>query len=114
MRNLKVRPKNLRFAFFMTLFAHGIAVSQDAQPPIPAPESESPAAEAREPAVPGRQDTVLPAMAVRQLPLSTAFDTIAGPLPAVVKAKKNPYLVVSDIEVPAGKTVSVEKGTIFL
>jgi hypothetical protein len=43
-----------------------------------------------------------------------AFDTIAGDLPGVVTAKPLPYLVVSDIYVPQGKTVIIEAGAVFL
>jgi hypothetical protein len=42
------------------------------------------------------------------------LDTIAGDLPGVVTAKSVPYLVVSDIYVPQGKTVIIEAGAIFL
>jgi hypothetical protein len=42
------------------------------------------------------------------------FDTIAGDLPGVVVAKTIPYLVVSDIYVPQGKTVIMEAGAVFL
>jgi hypothetical protein len=41
------------------------------------------------------------------------FDTIAGDLPGVVVAKTKPYLVVSDIYVPQGKTVIMEAGAVF-
>ena len=41
-------------------------------------------------------------------------DTLAGALPKFVKNPGNPYLVVSDIEVPFGKTVTIEPGTVFL
>ena len=44
----------------------------------------------------------------------TGFDTIAGDLPGVVIAKSTPYLVVSDIYVPQGKTVIMEAGAVFL
>jgi hypothetical protein len=43
-----------------------------------------------------------------------SFDTIAGPLPAVIKAKKNPYLAVGDIEVPVNKSVTIEPGVVIL
>jgi hypothetical protein len=43
-----------------------------------------------------------------------AFDTMAGDLPGVVTAKTLPYLVVSDIYVPQGKTVIIEAGAVFL
>ncbi len=42
------------------------------------------------------------------------FDTIAGPLPEVVKAGKRPYLVVGDIEVAANKAVTIGPGVVFL
>ncbi|MFP4162804.1 MAG: hypothetical protein ACLFQB_09750 [Chitinispirillaceae bacterium] len=42
------------------------------------------------------------------------FDTIAGPLPNLVKAQKKPYLVVSNLEVSPDKTVRIEPGTVFL
>lgn len=42
------------------------------------------------------------------------FDTISGPLPKTVAAGEKPYLVISDIEVPFGKTVTIESGAIFL
>ena len=42
------------------------------------------------------------------------YDTISGPLPKTVLAGEKPYLVASDIEVPFGKTVTIEPGTILL
>jgi hypothetical protein len=42
------------------------------------------------------------------------FATLAGPLPRTVEADKSPYLVIADIEVPAGKMVTIEPGTILL
>jgi len=42
------------------------------------------------------------------------FDTLAGMLPSIVRCKPNPYIVVSTIEVPADKTVTIEKGTKFI
>ncbi len=42
------------------------------------------------------------------------LDTLAGMLPAVIKCKPNPYIVVSTLEVPVDKTVTIEKGTKFL
>ena len=42
------------------------------------------------------------------------FDTISGPLPKTVLAGDKPYLVASDIEVPFGKTITIEPGAIFL
>ncbi len=46
--------------------------------------------------------------------VAVAYDTIAGPLPDTVKSKGKPYLVVGDIEVPVGKSVTIEPGTVFL
>ncbi len=43
-----------------------------------------------------------------------AFDTLAGPLPKFISATSGPYLVVEDIEVPLGKTVTIEPGTVFM
>jgi hypothetical protein len=43
-----------------------------------------------------------------------AFTEIAGDLPSVVAAGKSPYLVVADLFVPAGKSVRIEPGTVFL
>ncbi len=45
---------------------------------------------------------------------SFEFDTLSGPLPKTVAAMEKPYLIVSDIEVPFGKTVTIEPGAIFL
>ncbi|MBD3391111.1 MAG: hypothetical protein GF418_03560 [Chitinivibrionales bacterium] len=42
------------------------------------------------------------------------FETLAGPLPRIVEAAKGPYLVVADLEVPAGRMVTIEAGTVFL
>ncbi len=42
------------------------------------------------------------------------FESISGPLPKTVKAKDTPYLVVSDIEVPPDRIVTIEPGTVFL
>jgi hypothetical protein len=53
--------------------------------------------------------------AIPQTPASpAAFDTLAGPLPDTVRAGNRPYLVVGDIEVPVGKTVTIEPGAVFL
>jgi hypothetical protein len=46
--------------------------------------------------------------------VANSFDTLAGPLPSLVKAQKKPYLVVTNIEVPPQKTVTIEPGVIFL
>lgn len=42
------------------------------------------------------------------------FITIAGPLPKIVRYTAKPYLVISDIEVPADQTVSIEPGVVFM
>jgi hypothetical protein len=42
------------------------------------------------------------------------FDTLAGPLPARLRAGPRPYLVISDIEVPADRVVTIESGAVFL
>ena len=42
------------------------------------------------------------------------YDTLAGPLPALIKNKKKPYLVITDIEVPSNKVVTIEPGVIIL
>ena len=85
---------------FIIVLVCGIAFSQETQNPT------------LEPAAPVK-DSAAPAAAPVH-PAAVAFDTIAGPLPATVKAKGKPYLVVGDIEVPTGKTVSVEQGAVFL
>ena len=43
-----------------------------------------------------------------------AFAELAGDLPKEISADESPYLVVADIFVPAGKTVRVAPGTVFL
>lgn len=45
---------------------------------------------------------------------SIGFDTLAGPLPKIVKAKGNPYIIISDIEVPPNRIVTIEPGVVFL
>jgi len=42
------------------------------------------------------------------------FDTIRGVLPDVIKKQEKPYYLIADIEVPAGRTVNVEPGVVFL
>jgi hypothetical protein len=42
------------------------------------------------------------------------LETLVGDLPRTIVAEKGPYLVTSDIYVPAGKTVTVAAGTVFL
>jgi hypothetical protein len=42
------------------------------------------------------------------------FPMLLGDLPKTIPAEKGPYLVTSDIYVPAGKTVVVEPGAVFL
>jgi hypothetical protein len=96
---------------FIIALACGIAFSQE--PQNPAPEASAPAKDTSAAAAAPTKDTVA-APTAPVLAAAVAFDTIAGPLPATVKAKGKPYLVVGDIEVPTGKTVSLEKGTVFL
>jgi hypothetical protein len=45
---------------------------------------------------------------------SAAFEAISGPLPKMLKAKDKPYLVISDIEVPLNRTVTIEPGVVIL
>jgi hypothetical protein len=97
---------------FFTVLACGIAFSQEIQ--NPAPEPSAPAQDTAAAASAPIKDTVAAASTPAPVqPAAVAFDTIAGPLPATVK-KGKPYLVVGDIEVPAGKTVSIEQGAVFL
>jgi hypothetical protein len=42
------------------------------------------------------------------------LDSIAGELPSYVKAQSRPYLVVGPLDVPQDKTVTIEKGTVFV
>lgn len=42
------------------------------------------------------------------------FTTISGPLPKIMRYNAKPYLVISDIEVPADQTVSIEPGVVML
>jgi hypothetical protein len=42
------------------------------------------------------------------------FDTLSGDLPSIISSQKGPYLVISDIYVPAGKSVTIESGCVFL
>lgn len=52
------------------------------------------------------------------LPISTFsqdnLPTLSGPLPKIVENQGKPYIVVSDIEVPFGKTVTIEPGVVLL
>jgi hypothetical protein len=41
-------------------------------------------------------------------------DTLSGHLPKTVKASRGPYVITADIDVPQGKTVIIEPGTVFL
>jgi hypothetical protein len=50
---------------------------------------------------------VLPAMGAE-------FTKLGGDLPKEILARKGPYLVTGDIYVPAGKTIAIESGTVFL
>ncbi len=45
---------------------------------------------------------------------AAVMDTLAGPLPREIAAAGGPYLVIEDIDVPIGKTVTIEPGTVFL
>lgn len=45
---------------------------------------------------------------------SAELDTLSGPLPKKVPAGDKPYLIISDIEVPFGKTVTIDPGAVFL
>lgn len=42
------------------------------------------------------------------------YDTLAGPLPGLIKATNKPYRVIADIEVLPDKTVTIEAGAVFL
>ncbi len=55
-----------------------------------------------------------PAAGATNTASKVVFDTIGGSLPKVVHNTGNPYLVVADIEVPSGRMVTVEAGTVFL
>ncbi len=65
-----------------------------------------PHAAAQQPADSGGTD--LPTGAVQ------AFSTLTGELPEVVTADGSPYVVVGDIVVPPGKTVTIEPGAFLL
>jgi hypothetical protein len=54
------------------------------------------------------------AMACRIFSAPSNFATLAGQLPRLIEAGKGPFLVVADIEVPAGKLVTIEPGTVLL
>jgi hypothetical protein len=45
---------------------------------------------------------------------AAAFDTLAGPLPEIIKPRGRPFLVIGDIEVPAGKSVTIGAGAVLL
>ncbi len=47
-------------------------------------------------------------------PVQANFEELVGDLPRTILAQKGPYLVTSDIYVPAGRTVTIEAGTVFL
>jgi hypothetical protein len=47
-------------------------------------------------------------------PRTMRFSTLVGDLPKSLRAEKGPYLVTSDIYVPAGKTLSIQAGTVLL
>jgi hypothetical protein len=63
--------------------------------------------------VPSKDTTIVPS-SQQATAHPVSFDTITGPLPPVIKAKKIPYLVVGDIEVPVNKSVTIEPGVVFL
>jgi hypothetical protein len=81
--------------------AHGEA-PQVAAPPAAAPEAAP--------------DTSHLAARVARVSAHDApvFTTLVGDLPKSLPAEKGPYLVASDIYVPAGKTVTIRAGTVFL
>ncbi len=45
---------------------------------------------------------------------ASEFDTLAGPLPKILRFRGKPYYVVADIEVPANRVVTVEPGVVIL
>jgi hypothetical protein len=42
------------------------------------------------------------------------FSTLVGDLPKLLSGEKGPYLITSDVYVPAGKTVTIEPGVVLL
>jgi hypothetical protein len=60
-------------------------------------------------AVPAVHDSALPSAAA-----NGDFETLGGNLPRLIAARAKPYLVTSDIYVPSGKTVTIERGAILL
>jgi hypothetical protein len=42
------------------------------------------------------------------------FETLGGNLPKLVESRGKPYLVVSDVYVPSGKTIRIEPGVVML
>lgn len=68
----------------------------------------------RQIAVP-KDSAVSPAQKAAPAPVMAAqFDTLAGPLPEIIKPRGRPFLVIGDIEVPAGKTVTIGAGAVLL
>jgi hypothetical protein len=65
-------------------------------------------------ATPAKQTTSSAQQTVPVVSPQVSYDTLAGDLPGLVLAHTKPYLVVSDIYVPQGKTVSIQAGAVFL
>jgi hypothetical protein len=62
-------------------------------------------------------DSVFSALAtpaVQSATTNNCFETLGGNLPWLIAARAKPYLVTSDIYVPSGKTVTIERGAILL
>jgi hypothetical protein len=58
---------------------------------------------------------LLPLMIVVSLQADeTTFEKIGGDLPKLLTSDKSPYLVISDVYVPAGKICRIEQGTVLL
>lgn len=96
-------------AFQKTLFIAGIIVLSCCLAGIAQVSSPDSSAAAPPSDTLAQTNQATPAAQTRAL-----FDTIAGPLRERIKAKKTPYLVVGDIEVPVNKTVTIEPGVVFL
>jgi hypothetical protein len=56
----------------------------------------------------------IPAVAQSSETESVEFDTLSGHLPSVVKSQSKPYIVITNIEVPFDKTVTIEPSVVML
>jgi hypothetical protein len=110
----RIRPNAIFLAAILIAVCVANAIAQSATDSLAAPLRDSLASVKKAPASAGDSSAGARKNSFPAPVAGRVFDTLSGPLPDVVKSSGRPFLVVGDIEVAVGKTVTIGAGTILL